>query len=177
MAKVSFNKLGLKLNVETILLHLTEDIKIEVKQYLPLEEKVQLVQNVVDLSMMEANFQNPMKIELFTNIEIINFYTNITFTEKQKENMMKQYDILVSSGVMQSIIDTIPKDEYQTLKNYILETISSIYNYRNSISGVLEALSTDYNETSFNIEQIIKNLKDPEALQTLKDIAPLVQSD
>lgn len=177
MAKVSFNKLGLKFenNIQTI--QISEGVEIEVKQYLPFEEKVQLVQRVIDFSMDSTNFENPMKIDLFTNIEIINSYTNITFTEKQKENIIKCYDLLLQSGYLDKIIALIPIEELNIILSYINNTIKSLYTYRNSIGGMLEAISTDYSDTAIDVESLINTLKDPEALKTLKEIAPLVQNN
>ena len=42
MAKVSFTKLGLKKNEEVGILHINEQ-DIEVKQYLPINEKLELI--------------------------------------------------------------------------------------------------------------------------------------
>ena len=39
-------------------------------------------------------------------------YTNINFTDKQKEDPTKLYDILVSSGLVSKVINIIPVAEY-----------------------------------------------------------------
>ena len=40
------------------------------------------------------NFANPVKLNVFLRLEIIFNYTNISFTDKQKEDLVKLYDIL-----------------------------------------------------------------------------------
>jgi hypothetical protein len=94
MAKVTFSSLGLKLNQEVKIITIKEK-NIEVKQYLPIQNKLEIVANVINNSQDDNNFKNIGKVELFAALEIINQYTNITFTEKQKEEPWKIYDILI----------------------------------------------------------------------------------
>ena len=54
----------------------------EVKQYLPINEKLTLISNVLNNAHDENNFSNPVKVEVFTALEIMYAYTNINFTEK-----------------------------------------------------------------------------------------------
>lgn len=61
MAKISFTKLGLKPNNKVKTLEIGELI-IEVKQYLPIEEKLELITNVLELSHDSNNFSNPIKV-------------------------------------------------------------------------------------------------------------------
>ena len=81
MAKVSFTKLGLKVNQEVKMIEFNEQT-IEVKQYLPVNDKLALISNVINASADDYNFANPVKIEVFLALEIIANYTNINFTEK-----------------------------------------------------------------------------------------------
>ena len=55
---------------------------IEVKQYLPVNEKLELIGNVINLSHDDNNFANPVKVSIFTTLEIMYAYTNINFTDK-----------------------------------------------------------------------------------------------
>ena len=61
MAKISFTKLGLKPNNKVKTLEIGELI-IEVKQYLPVEKKLELITNVLELSHDSNNFSNPIKV-------------------------------------------------------------------------------------------------------------------
>ena len=63
------------------------------------------------------DMRNPMKYDMIFYIEVVDAYTNITFTEKQKEDMPKLYDQLKYSGVLDSIIDKIPIAEISMLKD------------------------------------------------------------
>ena len=45
-------------------------------------------------------------------IEIIDNYTNISFTEKQKEDVPKLYDAIYSSGLKDAVMKAIPEAEW-----------------------------------------------------------------
>ena len=59
MAKIGFIKLGLKPNNEIQYIEFNEQM-IEVKQYLPVEEKLELITKVLELSHDSNNFSNPV---------------------------------------------------------------------------------------------------------------------
>jgi len=99
MAKVTFTKLALK-KKEKVKNIKINDIDIEVKQYLPVNDKLDLIARVISGAHDQNNFPNPIKIEVIGAIEIIMAYTNITFTDKQKEDISKLYDILDSNDVI-----------------------------------------------------------------------------
>ena len=109
MSKV-FKELSKKPQYETeqeILKNWNEQ-DIEVKQYLPISEKLTLISNVLNNAHDENNFSNPVKVNLFTALEIMYAYTNINFTDKQKEDPVKLYDLLSGSKLYDKIIENIP---------------------------------------------------------------------
>ena len=79
MAKLSFTKLGLAQNKAITNVNYNGQV-IEVKQYLPVNDKLALISNVINHTMDENGFANPMKISVYAILEIINLYTNITIT-------------------------------------------------------------------------------------------------
>lgn len=169
MAKVSFTKLGLKPNNEIQYIEFNEQT-IEVKQYLPVEEKLELITNVLELSHDSNNFSNPIKVQVYTALEMIDKYTNISFTEKQKENPTKLYDLLNGNGLLEKIIEVIPQIEYDELIHGIYDTIDAVYGYQNSVMGILDNISKDYSNLSLDAASIHKDLADPENLALLKNI-------
>ena len=84
MAKISFNKLNLKKDA-TINVVKIGDIEIEVKNYLPIEEKMSLIDLVVQDS-MEYGFVNPLKLEKYFNLYFIYKYTNISFSDANRKD-------------------------------------------------------------------------------------------
>lgn len=169
MAKIGFTKLNAKVNAEVKTIKYNEQ-DIEVKQYLPVEEKLELVGKVINQSADEQNFINVLKVEVFTVIEITEAYTNINFTDKQKENSKKLYDILVSSGLYEAIRIAIPEEELEGIIKTIDKQIKQIYNYRNSVLGILESVSADYENLNLDANAIKEALGDPNNMELLKNV-------
>jgi hypothetical protein len=139
MAKVAFTKLGLSKNTDIkTIQHNGQEI--EVMQYLPVNEKLALISRIINLSADDNNFANPIKVSVFTVIELIDAYTNINFTEKQKEDPCKLYDLLVGKGLSSLIFSNIPVVELNEILTGIEDTVKAVYNYRNSILGILDAV-------------------------------------
>ena len=169
MAKVSFTKLGLKKKEEIKNITINDQV-IEVKQYLPISDKINIITNVIENSADDNNFANPVKVEVFANLEIMYAYTNISFTDKQKENPTKLYDLLEENGIIAEVIAAIPENEYALLLGWIDETIEAFYTYRNSVMGIMEQISTDYSNLSLDATEIQQKLADPQNLELLKSI-------
>ena len=169
MAKVSFSKLGLTKDTKISIVE-WNDQKIEVKDYLPMNEKLELVSTIVNNSIDDNGYYNPMRVHINIIIETILAYTNINVTDKQKEDILKLYDLFVSGGLSGQIMSTINPYEYNYIKQWVAETINSIYNYKNSVLGILDTISTDYSNLELDAAKLKENLADPEQLTLLKDV-------
>lgn len=169
MAKVAFSKLGLKekKEVKTITIN---NVQIEVKQYLPINNKIDIITNVINNTQDQNNFPNPVKIEVLATLELIFAYTNLSFTEKQKEDVAKLYDLLDSNGVINEIIEAIPEEEYCFLIESLDDTIDAVYSYRNSVLGILEQVSKDYSQLDLDTTNMQKAISDPDNLALLRDV-------
>ena len=167
--KPTFAKLKLARN-NSVKVVTFNDIEIKVKQYLPINEKLQLISNVINAAADENNFSNPIKEDLFGTLEIIYAYTNLGFTEKQKEDPIKLYDDMISSGFADEIIKEIPSEEYNTIVNGINECTKAIYTYRNSLLGILEATVADYGNLELDANDLQSKMADPNNMKLLKDV-------
>lgn len=168
MAKQSFSKLNLKINNNINIININ-NIDIEVKEYLPMSEKMELVANVINAAADENNFANPMKLKVFTALEIMYAYTNLTFTDKQKEDPSKLYDLLESNEVINKVY-VLLGNEAKVVEKYVNECANAVYTYRNSILGLLEAISADYSNLDLNAADIQQKLADPENMALLKGV-------
>lgn len=177
MAKVPFSKLQAKVDggaTRNSYYNLAgEEIYYEVKHYLPIEEKLELVSRIINQSIDDNGFYNPMRVKLYMVLEITYAYTNLSFTEKMKEDPFKLYDILVSTGIFTDIIDVIREKDWSEIQDNVWTTIKNIYNYKNSVMGILENIANDYNNLNFDLEEIQKNISNPENLTLLKEIIDL----
>ena len=167
--KPTFAKLGLKMNntIKTIIIN---DQEIEIKQYLPINDKLALISDVINQAADDNNFSNPVKLEVFTKLEIIFNYTNLAFTEKQKEDLVKLYDILESNNIFHQVMAAIDEIELKTIVDSIEKCAQAIYTYRNSVMGILDNINKDYSTLSTGASEIQAKLADENNLTLLKDI-------
>lgn len=167
--KPTFAKLGLKMNnsINTVMFN---DQEIEVKQYLPINDKLDLIAAVINQASDDNNFMNPVKTEVFMRLEIIFRYTNISFTEKQKEDLVKLYDLIDSNNLFNIIINAIPEEEYNIIVDGVMDCSEAIYTYQNSIMGVLERVSSDYEATDLNLDALKDKLNDLGDISLLQDV-------
>ena len=169
MAKVPFTKLSLSKNTDIKILD-WKDQKIEIKQYLPISEKLDLISRIINFSGDDHVFYNPCKIEIFELIEIILTYTNINVTDKQSEDILKLYDLFVSSGFADKIKENIPEEEINYIDDSVWATIKEIYRYRDSAMGIMEQIVQDYKDVDLDARKITEQLSNNENLSLIKDV-------
>ena len=170
MAKVPYSKLKCKTNEEIKTIDI-DGVTIEIKQYLPIQEKLELMGRVIELAHdQDYNYSNPIKANVIRDLEILFAYTNLTFTDKQKEDIAKLYDQLYSNNILTRILVLIPKEEIEEISNGIEKTIESVYKYQNSVLGILDTIKTDYNNMKLDIDSLSQAITDPETLEFVKSI-------
>lgn len=174
MAKVPFSKLQANLKTDVIECSYNnknnEPIVFEVKTYLPFIEKLELVSRIINNSIDDNGFYNPMRVKYNMVLEVVYAYTNLSFTEKMKEDSFKLYDILVSSGIFEDIVNVILEKDWVEIEESVWNTINNIYQYRNSAMGILDAVSTDYSNLNLDATTIKEELSNEDNLKLLRDV-------
>lgn len=169
MAKVSFTKLGLKVNQEVNKIVINGQ-EIEVKQYLPINDKLDFISNVLNNAHDGTNYPNWIKIAMMSDLEMMYVYTNINFTDKQKEDVCKLYDLLKSSGVFAAVASAIPEAELEEIRHGVNTMAHAVYEQKNSVLGILETVSADYSNLDLDATVIQEKLANPENLELLRNI-------
>ena len=129
-----------------------------------------MISNIINQSIDDNGFYNPMRVQIFTVLEVVYAYTNLSFTAKQKEDPFKLYDLLIGSGIFKEVISCIYEDDWKEIEETILKTIDNIYKFKNSALGILETVSSDYNGLNLDAQNIQASLADPENMSFLKDV-------
>jgi hypothetical protein len=62
-----------------------------------------MITKIINQSLDDNGYYNPIRVKIFTVLEVVFAYTNLSFTAKQKENIFKLYDQLVSTGIFQEV--------------------------------------------------------------------------
>lgn len=174
MAKITFTKLGLKVSDEIKTLNY-EGSQIEVKQYLPQNEKIDFITFVLENSIDEkTNTFSPIRITTYFNIAIIKWYTNITFTDKQLEDVLKTYDKLESSGFLFKVKQLIPQDEYSYMDDIVYDTIHDYETFANSFVGMISTINSDAKNLGNQVDEILSKIRNKEGLEELAAIKDIV---
>ena len=167
--KVSFASLKLKTNDEVKTIKILDNIEIEVKQYIPIEDKNDLVQ--IALQKAEENgIYNDFLLELYFHLNIVYMYSNITFTDKQKENEAKLYDMLESNEIINKIITAIPEVEYDRLYKTLCQMKNDNLKYNTTAASVLKSLIQDLPTNAAAAKDIINSFN-PENFKQVQDLA------
>ena len=168
MAKVSFTNLKLKINKEVKEITFN-DTKIEVLQYLPIEDKYDLVMITLQKA-REGNIYNPVKLEMYFNLNLVYLYSNLSFTDKQREDEAKLYDTLMSNGLLNQIIEAIPNGEYNELMEYVGTLETKLENNEKSIAAKLADFMEGLPEKMQKAAEIAENFN-PEQFKNVINFA------
>ena len=166
MSKITYNGLKLKINTET---NKVGDTEIEVLKYLPIEDKISLI-NICLQSAKEGAIFNQVKLDAYFHIYLVMMYSNINFTDKQKEEPLKLYDTLQSNGLLDQIIAAIDEKEYSNLVQFLNHQMEDIYTYKNTIGGILSELVTQLPARADDLANIMQKF-DPDKFKSVIEFA------
>lgn len=169
MANVAFNKLGLKKKEEAKKIIFNEQ-EIEVKQYLPIQDKLNVIFNAISKTEDENRFFNPVKLECYCTLEIIYAYTNIKFTDKQLEDEGKLFDLMEENDLINLIFSAIPEDETDFIMDSCERAAEAIYTYNNSAVGILENIKNNADRLGIDMNTIKQEVEDPAVMQYVKNL-------
>ena len=172
MANVSFNNLKLSANKEVKIAEFN-NTKIEVLQYLPIEDKNDLIQITMQKSFMDGYF-NEILLDAYFHLNIIYLYTNLNITEKQREDELKLYDKIYSSGLMAAVLEQLPEDEYKYLYDVLQEQVDNFLKYKNSAAAVVQSFIQDLPANAAAAADIVNNW-DADKFQSVQDMVQLAR--
>ena len=167
MAKIPYTKLKLVPPIRVNKVNIG-GADIEVKTYLPMKDKVKLVQDIVNQSLSEKNYTNPLAFEIYSVIEIILAYTNISITASQREDIYKVYDNFIS--IWDTIEEAVGASELFQITEAAREILHSIEDYDHSAQGIIDNLAAKTDALNLEIQKLQKNIQNPENLTLIKDI-------
>ena len=170
MVKVNVTKLNKIKSLDPIDIKIGEET-ISVVQYLPLEKKLTIMQNIIEQAgNNEEGFYNIVKLSVFYTIEMLRVYTNISFTEKQLEDPQKLYDIIVLNSIWETVKDSIPEKERDYIWDNTCALAREITEYNHSALGILKLMSDDYENLNFDVQEITEKLSDRTNLDLVRNL-------
>lgn len=174
MTKVSFASMKLKVdtNVNTFdFKYNGATYSIDVLKYLPISEKNDLIEVALQKAEQNGNY-NDVALEMYFNLNLVYLYTNISFTDKQKEDESELYDKLQCSGLIDAVITNMDQDEYSQLLEYLEKTKENRLVYGNSAAAVLRSFIQDLPSQMSQAVDILNNIK-PEQFEEARRLAQI----
>ncbi len=144
-------------------------ISLEVRMYLPIAEKIALLNYVVDHALDENSGRfSPVRVELFYALAVAHWYADIVFEDDVLA--LDAYDRLECSGVLNRIIGAIPESEYKFMSDLVDTTTKDIADYNSSFAGILQLANSEAGGLSNQIDEILKKVNSREGLEFLSEM-------
>ena len=164
-----FKDMNITLNNELKEVQISDDIKFNVKQYLPAEDKNALLEIAMQTA-DQGTILNTFALDAIFHTYLVFKYTDIEFADEERENLFDLYDILEDNGIIDAVVAAIPKREYESLRTYLEEMVNSYLTYRNSTRALVEQFSMFAPQVAENLATISKNV-DVDKLQQIVKLA------
>lgn len=164
---MNYSDLNLKINTDTKCISILPGQDINILQYLPIEDKNSIIQMAIQNS-EENGVYNLLKLDMYLQMYIVFTYTDINFTDEEKADIVKIYDELASSGIMDAILNKINQVEMNYINNTVKDTLEAKVKYRNTIASVLNSFVENLPVNAEAAKNILDKF-DPEAFSNIMD--------
>lgn len=147
---------------------------VEVKQVIPYEEMLDMIQYGIDFIINERPFISAPLKRIVKDFAILTFYTNFDTSAIKEATEMKtiyeEYDLVTRFEVMEKVKPLIDQKQLAFFDATLEETLISIMKYRNSAVGIVDALSDVAKQSAGNMQEALDILSDDEQNQKLVNL-------
>lgn len=178
---INIDSIVLKEEKEFVDLKINKQITLQIKQYLPIAEKMDFLTSVLNevINGLEEgeglNFINPLLLRYSFEMNIVSYFSDLDLSASDKyKDKLDMYDLLKRSEVIKKIINAIPSEEYIYLEDITYELIDAFEKFRGSALGILAALKENKSLEDLELDKTLENLEKiknhEDELGLLKDI-------
>lgn len=143
MEMINYKDLGAKIQKETCTFTFN-NIEINIVNFLSVDNKYDLIMTTLQQSLEDDMCFNEIKMDMFFHLYLMIFYTNIVFSKTDKEDLVKLYDEISSSGLLDAFLDAFDAEEYNSLLNIL--------------KSVAKTKSAVYQSAGYVVSNFIKNI-------------------
>lgn len=172
---MKFTELGLELKIADPVEITCGDQAIQVLQYLPIDEKANLIKHVINQALDDnTGCFSPIRVEVFFSLALCKWYAGMEIEVDEAHTFSNIYDILETNRVIDDIIFAIPEDEISFLRDLMDDTIADVARYNNSAAGIIQAMSANAEGLDGQINSILEQIRNGEGLEQLAAIKDVV---
>ena len=168
MGTVEYKNLGLK-NEPGLVIFKWNGIDIELVKNLSVSDKYDIVMITLQKS-FEDGIYNPIKLDMYFHLNLVYAYSNIVFSDEDRQDEEKLYNELNTSGFLDKFLTLINENDYKEMLDNIEEISELKMKYNASAANFLRTFVDDLPGGLENAQQIIDNF-DPEKYQAVVDFA------
>lgn len=171
---MKFSEMNFPIENETVSVVVGNGIKLDVRTYLPIDEKAEFIQFVVNSAVDETTGTfSPLRVEVYWSLGLCRWYGGIELDITPSE-LSHAYDTLDCSGVIDAIAKAIPEREFTFMNELVRDTIDDIARYNNSFAGVMQMASKNSDELIAQADEMMKKVQNKEGLEELAVIKDIV---
>ena len=165
---MNYSDLGLDIEIKEVEVEVAGGKKLNVLTYLPIREKTEMLQfivnNVID---PKTGCASPIRTEIYFSIAVCHWYGGIDFSNEDMANISDVYDALELNKVIQTIIDYVPYDEINFMRDLAEETVADVARYNSSAAGIVQSMADSSGSLDAQLSDIIQKVKSREGLEML----------
>ena len=171
---MQYKDLELKRNNDTVAFT-WKGKEINIKKYLPVEDKYDVVMITIQKA-AEGSIYNPIKLDMFFHLNLIYMYTDLEFSDEDRQDESKLYDEMKSTGFLNEFLKNIDNDEYKEMLEDIEDIICDTKQYNISAASVLKNFIDDLPANAEAAQKIVDNF-DKNKYQAVVDFAKAANGD
>ena len=168
MIELKYSDLKLKKDV-TKKIFKWNGLDIKVLDYLPIEDRYDIVMITLQKA-YEDGIYNPIKLDMFFHLNLVYMFTNIEFSDEDRENESKLYDEMKSSGFLSEFLKNVNPVEYKEMQEDIEDIVNLSLEYKNSAASVIRNFINDLPANAEAAAKIVENF-DSEKYSAVVDFA------
>ena len=165
---MNYSDLGLDIEIKEVEVEVAEGKKLNVLTYLPMKDKTEMLQfivnNVID---PKTGCASPIRMEIYFSIAMCHWYGRIDFSNEDMAKISDVYDALEVNKVIQTIIDYVPYDEINFMRELAEETVADVARYNSSAAGIIQSMADSSGSLDAQLSDIIKKVQSREGLEML----------
>ena len=136
MAKIGLNKLNLNKKQDVKVIQY-EGNDIEIIQHLDIASKSALVSAAVRGSVIQG-IVDEILLDAYLHLFIVDRYTNISLTQKQRENLLETFDLLESNKFFDVVISGMAENEYDYIFTMAKRLMNNVNEYNRNIISMFQ---------------------------------------
>lgn len=161
--------------------HEIDGVTFAIKRDIPYEELLVHIQWAIML-ITDSNgyISEPVKIAC-QELILVAAYTNLDMSRLElatieQTELYEMYDIVKKTGIVATVKERIDKEQLSFYETTLTETLKSILNYRNSVAGIVELLSSQSAEIKEKLSDVLGEFNDPEKTENVLRIAEFMRT-